>query len=195
MGINGVGYMLIRQRQDLRPANLSGIGWRRSVRLLRNRVLCCAVAFWWWRRPATAGRQWFLRDRRRDGRYGRWFPARKWQTADYGNASEGFFAIGSRLFGITSTGIEEIHHASNTWSRTLRNITSPVRVSGNGYAFWTQIVSGKQRLFKFNPDVGAPEDRTPPGMSNVSVVAPTAQPCGRSARICRSPIRPLCSQS
>ena len=173
VGINGIGYMLTSgQRQDLRPATSRASAGEGRYDFYETESYVALSRF-----GGGAGQQ-RLEDSGSygtgvgDGRYGRWFPARKWQTADYGNASEGFFAIGSRLFGITTTGIEEIHHATNTWSRTLGNITSPVRVSGNGYAFWTQTVSGKQRLFKFNPGVGAPEDCTPPGMSNVSVVAP-----------------------
>lgn len=173
VGINGIGYMLTSgQRQDLRPATSRASAGEGRYDFYETESYVALSRF-----GGGAGQQ-RLEDSGSygtgvgDGRYGRWFPARKWQTADYGNASEGFFAVGSRLFGITTTGIEQIHHATNTWSRTLGNITSPVRVSGNGYAFWTQIVSGKQRLFKFNPDVGAPEDCTPPGMSNVSVVAP-----------------------
>ena len=173
VGINGIGYMLTSgQRQDLRPATSRASAGEGRYDFYETESYVALSRF-----GGGAGQQ-RLEDSGSygtgvgDGRYGRWFPARKWQTADYGNASEGFFAIGSRLFGITTTGIEQIHHATNTWSRTLGNITSPVRVSGNGYAFWTQAVSGKQRLFKFNPDVGAPEDCTPPGMSNVSVVAP-----------------------
>ena len=75
-----------------------------------------------------------------------------------------------------------------------RSGTSPARFGSVATAARSgrRLFPGKQRLFKFNPDVGAPEDCTPPRHEQRQRCCPLRNSHVGVRRICRSPIpRPV----
>lgn len=169
VGINGVGYMLASgQKQDLRPGTTRASSGEGRFDSFESESFHAQSEF-----GGGQGQQRFAASDSfgsgiGDGRYGRYFAARKWLTAAGGGATSHYFSLGSTVYGIDDSAIDEIGTA-NTTARTSGTVYGKPAVSGNNYAFWVQDVSGAKQLFRWNGS-GSPENVTPDGMTDAGAI-------------------------